>query len=75
LDRYNRNEDNMNISLEELNNTCTTESFTEHQLSTQNSLVRNHSTKSVILAPFNSTITEIDDESKKMIQELMQDRK
>jgi len=32
--------------------------FTEHKLdSTQNSLVRNHTTKSVILAPFNSTMT------------------
>ena len=34
--------------------------FTEHELdSTQNSLVRNHTTKSVILAPFNSTMTHI----------------
>lgn len=34
--------------------------FTEHRLdSTQNSLVRNRTTKSVILAPFNSTLTHI----------------
>lgn len=34
--------------------------FTEHKLdSTQNSLVRNRTTKSVILAPFNSTLTHI----------------
>lgn len=37
--------------------------FTEHRLdSTQNSLVRNHTTKSVILAPFNSTLTHISDD-------------
>ena len=34
--------------------------FTEHELdSTENSLVRNRTTKSVILAPFNSTMTHI----------------
>lgn len=65
----------MHLSRDEMNNTCTTDSFTEHHLSTQNSLVRNHSTKSVILAPFNSTITEVDAETKKMIREFMQDRK
>jgi serine/threonine protein kinase len=39
--------------------------FTEHELDmTQNSLVRNRTTKSVILAPFNSTLTHIsEDES------------
>lgn len=38
--------------------------FTEHELdSTQNSLVRNRTTKSVILAPFNSTMTHISKES------------
>lgn len=38
------------------------EHFTEHQLdSTYNSLVKNCSTKSVILAPFNSTKTHISD--------------
>lgn len=37
--------------------------FTEHQLdSTQNSLVRNRTTKSVILAPFNSTLTHISED-------------
>jgi serine/threonine protein kinase len=37
--------------------------FTEHKLdSTQNSLVRNRTTKSVILAPFNSTLTHISDD-------------
>ena len=38
--------------------------FTEHKLdSTQNSLVRNHTTKSVILAPFNSTLTHESEQS------------
>jgi len=38
--------------------------FTEHKLdSTQNSLVRNRTTKSVILAPFNSTLTHISEMS------------
>lgn len=37
--------------------------FTEHRLdSTQNSLVRNRTTKSVILAPFNSTLTHISED-------------
>lgn len=73
--RYNRNADNLQLSRDEMNNTGTTDSFTEHHLSTQNSLVRNHSTKSVILAPFNSTITELDEDSKRMIRKYMQDRK
>lgn len=38
--------------------------FTEHRLdTTQNSLVRNRSTKSVILAPFNSTLTHESEDS------------
>jgi len=74
-DKYNRNKDNVNISREEMNNTSTTESFTEHHLSTQNSLVRNHSTKSVILAPFNSTISELSAETRRVIREEMIDRK
>lgn len=38
--------------------------FTEHPLdSTQNSLMRNATTKSVILAPFNSTLTHISEVS------------
>lgn len=75
-DRYNRNIDNMNISRDEMSNSGTTvESFTEHHLSTQNSLIRNHSTKSVILAPFNSTITEVAEETKQFIREFMIDRK
>ena len=73
--RYNRNVDNFNMNKDEMNHSCTTDSFTEHHLSTQNSLIRNHSTKSVILAPFNSTISEIDEETKKIIREFMQDRK
>lgn len=41
--------------------------FTEHQLdSTQNSLVRNHTTKSVILAPFNSTLTHISEDMEEL---------
>lgn len=75
-DKYNRNTDNMSLSRDEMANSCTTiESFTEHNLSTMNSLVRNHSTKSVILAPFNSTISELDEETKKFIKEYMEDRK
>ena len=39
--------------------------FTEHKLdSTQNSLVRNRTTKSVILAPFNSTLTHMSSDYK-----------
>lgn len=39
-----------------------TDPFTEQMLnSTQNSLVKNITSKSVILAPFNSTRTHIDD--------------
>lgn len=71
--RYNRNADNLNIDENEHENlhTHTTDSFTEHHLSTQNSLVRNHSTKSVILAPFNSTISQLSDSTKKYIREMM----
>ena len=44
------------------NNIVNTEhNFTEHALdSTKNALLRNNSTKSVILAPFNSTRTKMD---------------
>ena len=39
-----------------------TDPFTEQMLnSTQNSMIKNASTKSVILAPFNSTKSHIDD--------------
>ena len=74
-DKYNRNT-HLNMSREELNNSwATIESFTEHHLSTQNSLIRNHSTKSVILAPFNSTISEVSEGTKQFIKEFMIDRK
>lgn len=45
--------------------------------STQNSLVKNATTKSVILAPFNSTRTHIDDNFhlRESIQELVIDKK
>lgn len=45
--------------------------------STENSLVKNVTTKSVILAPFNSTRTHIDDNVhlRKSVQELIIDRK
>jgi hypothetical protein len=45
--------------------------------STQNSLVKNVSTKSVILAPFNSTRTHIDENFYRhdSIQDLMVDKK
>ena len=73
--RYNRNIDNFQIDNDEASRTHTSDGFTEHQLSTQNSLVRNHSTRSVILAPFNSTISELSVETKKQIQELTLDKK
>ena len=73
--KYNRNSDNLYFPKEEMNHSVTTDSFTEHHLSTQNSLIRNHSTKSIILAPFNSTISELDEETKKIIKEYMLDRK
>lgn len=45
--------------------------------STQNSLIKNASTKSVILAPFNSTRSHIDDNfhMRKSIQDLLIDKK
>ena len=48
--------------------------FTEFELgTTQNELLKNHSTKSVILAPFNSSATDMDasisDSIKKMVVE------
>lgn len=56
-----------------------TDPFAEHMSlnSTQNSLVKNVSTKSVILAPFNSTRTHIDEDFhlKDSIQDLMVDKK
>ncbi len=55
-----------------------TDPFTEQMLnSTQNSLIKNASTKSIILAPFNSTRSHIDDNHhmRKSIQELMVDKK
>ena len=73
--RYNRNHDNLEISKEDINHTWTTDSFIEYHLSTQNSMVRNHSTRSIILAPFNSTISEIDQDTKRIIRENMQDKK
>ena len=75
--RYNRNTDNIAVAIDssEIVQTHTTDSFTEHHLSTQNSLVRNHSTKSVILAPFNSTISQLASETKREIREMMEDRR
>ena len=55
-----------------------TDPFTEQMLnSTQNSILRNVSTKSVILAPFNSTRTHIDENyhNRASVQELMIDKK
>ena len=55
-----------------------TDPFTEQMLnSTQNSLVKNVSTKSVILAPFNSTRSHIDEEHhlRKSIVDMLVDRK
>lgn len=45
--------------------------------STQNSLLKNASTKSVILAPFNSTRSHIDNEfyQRNSVQEIMADKK
>lgn len=55
-----------------------TDPFTEQMLnSTQNSLIKNASTKSVILAPFNSTRSHIDDKfyMRPSVQELLIDKK
>lgn len=55
-----------------------TDPFTEQMLnSTQNSLLKNASTKSVILAPFNSTRSHIDNEfyQHASVQEIMADKK
>jgi len=43
--------------------------FTEHNLDTKTnngSLLKNASTKSIILAPFNSTVSDMDDEEEKV---------
>jgi hypothetical protein len=62
--RLNRNEGGVvagfsNGNKEEVNET---DNFTEYGLeTTQNSLLKNATTKSVILAPFNSTLTHISD--------------
>jgi serine/threonine protein kinase len=62
--RYERNSQPIQVQLEQNNTVQNTENlFTEHALdSTQNSLLKNNSTKSVILAPFNSTRSHIDPE-------------
>ena len=42
--------------------------FTEHNLDTKtngNSLLKNASTKSIILAPFNSTVSDFDEDKEK----------
>jgi len=55
----------LNRNMMNVTNTEQTEDryFTEHPLdSTSNSLMRNATTKSVILAPFNSTLTHMDSE-------------
>ena len=42
--------------------------FTEHNLDTKtngNSMLKNASTKSIILAPFNSTVSDFDEEKEK----------
>ena len=60
-------------------NVLATDPFAEHMSlnSTQNSLVKNVSTKSVILAPFNSTRTHIDENfhNRDSIQDLMIDKR
>lgn len=69
-----RNDQNANNGNEHV----PTDPFTEQMLnSTQNSLVKNASTKSVILAPFNSTRTNIDENyhMRQSIQELIIDKK
>jgi hypothetical protein len=62
----------------ENNEVLHTDPFTEQMLnSTQNSLVKNASTKSVILAPFNSTLSHIDDKFylRPSVQDLLIDKK
>ncbi|CAI2382573.1 unnamed protein product [Moneuplotes crassus] len=50
--------------------------FTEHHLETcDNDALRNLTTKSIILAPFNSTTSEVPSEEAKEIEELRRDRK
>ena len=58
--------------------------FTEHMLdSTQNSILKNAETKSVILAPFNSTKSNLDEQNEEnkvmelsdSIKDLMEDRR
>ena len=71
MSRYNRNETKEHLSTEQL--------FTEYGLdSTQNGLMKNCSTKSVILAPFNSTLSHLhsekDDEGNSILPELSFDR-
>lgn len=53
-----------------------TDPFTEQMLaSTQNSMLRNVSTKSVILAPFNSTKSHISEGLHQSIKDMIIDRK
>jgi hypothetical protein len=53
-----------------------TDPFTEQMLvSTQNSMLRNVSTKSVILAPFNSTKSHISNGINQSIIDMMVDKK
>ena len=60
--RYERNQNNF-VSQHEGEVQQTENLFTEHGLeSTQNSMLKNNSTKSVILAPFNTTRTHLDPE-------------
>ena len=66
--RFNRNQNKSLNSQEEINY------FTEHELdSTQNALMRNNTTKSVILAPFNSTRSNVlaDEEDKEKLKQEM----
>lgn len=66
-DRLNRNETNM---------TRNSRDFSEYNFeSTDNELLRNHSTKSVILAPFNSSATSMDIQLSDTFKEMVRSKK
>ncbi len=66
----NRNEKDENLTVE---TECTL--FTEHNLdSTQNELTKNITTKSIILAPFNSTRTHISEEATEIVDTNLRDK-
>lgn len=61
--RYNRNQNEEPID-------C----FTEHHLESVYNSLKNASSKSIILAPFNSTQSQLDDEAREQIRALLRDK-